>query len=381
MESRRSIGPDILRGLAVLLVATAHMPYGHLPESFSTWVSRNGWYGVDIFFVLSGYLIGSELLRPVQAGDTPNLLVFYTKRVFRILPVFWLVLAVYVLFPSLREGPTMASAWRFATFTVNFGLDINVARSFSHAWSLCVEEHFYLVLPWLILLFHKLKIRWLPLATVAGLVIGGMVVRYVSWHAAQSAGGHPVDFLRLVYYPSWCRLDGLTAGVALAALRLFHGGLWARLARPLWLLPVSLACIGTAVTMTFATGQILDAASSVLVYPLFSFGVMLLLAALIELEVRLQPVRWTGIGFIAGISYSLYLCQKLVYAADIRWLPAGWVQGWSAVAVFYLSVIAVATLLWLAVERPFLMMRKRVLPMVTRNGVGASKVMRQGQVL
>ena len=90
-------------------------------------------YGVDIFFVLSGYLIGSELLRPVHAGQTPNLPVFYIKRVFRILPVFRLVLAAYVFFPALRESPTMAPAWRFPTFTLNFGLNINTARAAARA--------------------------------------------------------------------------------------------------------------------------------------------------------------------------------------------------------------------------------------------------------
>ena len=362
MHTTRAIGPDILRGFAVLLVATAHMPYGHLPQLFQDWVGYNGWYGVDIFFVLSGYLIGTELLRPVHAGRTPDLRVFYVKRVFRILPVFWLILAVYVLFPDLREGPSMAPPWRFVTFTMNFGLDITTARAFSHAWSLCVEEHFYLVLPVLILLLHRLNIRWLPVVLAVALVIGGMAIRYASFQTAQAAGGDAVAFLKWVYYPSWCRLDGLTAGVCLAALRLFHADLWTRWAKPAWLLPAALVCLVTAVAMTASTHQILDLTGSVLVYPLFSLGVMLLLAAVLELEPHLQPARLTGIGWIAGMSYSLYLCQKLVYAADVRWLPAQWTEGWCAVLVFYITVIATATVLWLAVERPFLRLRQRVLP-------------------
>ncbi len=362
MSAQRAIGPDILRGFAILLVCTAHMPYDRMPEAFWTWIGYYGWYGVDIFFVLSGYLIGTELLRPVHGGQAPNLAVFYTKRVLRILPVFWLVLAVYALVPAWREAPTMAPWWRFATFTVNFGLDIRTMRSFSHAWSLCVEEHFYLVLPVLILALHRLKVKWLPVVLVAAIVIGGMVLR----HVLQQGSASPADFMMRVYYPSWCRLDGLTAGVCLAALRLFHGDLWARWARPVWLLPVSAVLIVAAVAMTVQTHQVLSAVGSVVVYPLFSLGVMLLLAALIELEPHLQAARWTGIGFIAGISYSLYLCQKLVYAADVRWLPQAWTQGWGAVLVFYVSAIAVATLLWWLVERPFLMLRKRVLPLVSK---------------
>ncbi|MEI9905214.1 MAG: acyltransferase [Asticcacaulis sp.] len=361
MAAKRDIGPDLLRGLAILMVMATHMPYDHVPAAFEMWWGRYGWFGVDVFFVLSGYLIGSELLRPVYDGRAPDLVVFYIKRAFRILPVFWLVLAIYVFLPTLREAPTMAPAWRFLTFTVNLGLDVRTARSFSHAWSLCVEEHFYLILPWLVLLFRKSNMRWLPLVFGIALAAGGMILRHVLWQDAQAMGGGWADFLRLVYYPSWCRLDGLIAGVSLAALRLFHQGAWARWARPVWLLPLALACISVAIGMTVATGQILNEISSVVVYPLFSLGVMALLAALVQLEPHLGALRWSGLGFIAAISYSLYLCQKLVFAADIRWLPAGVTQGWWAVVVFYVSAIAVAVLLWWAVERPFLALRARLI--------------------
>ena len=361
MAARRDIGPDLLRGLAILMVMATHMPYDHVPQAFETWWGQYGWFGVDVFFVLSGYLIGSELLRPVHDGRAPDLAVFYIKRAFRILPVFWLVLAVYVLAPSLREAPTLAPAWRFLTFTLNLGLDIRTERSFSHAWSLCVEEHFYLILPWLIVLFRKLDMKWLPLAFVVALIAGGMALRHQLWQATQDLGGKPADFLKLVYYPTWCRLDGLVAGVSLAALKLFRPELWARLARPAWLLPSAVACLAVAVGMTVASGQILGEVASIVVYPLFSMGVALLLMAVVQLEPHLQALRRSGLGFIAAISYSLYLCQKLVFAADIHWLPANWTQGWPAVVVFYVSAIAVAAVLWGCVERPFLVLRTRLL--------------------
>lgn len=354
MANGRAIGPDVLRGLAILMVTAAHMPYDHVPEAFQAGLARYGWLGVDIFFVLSGYLIGSELLRPVRAGHAPDLVAFYLKRTFRILPVFWLVLAVYAFLPGWREGATMAPAWRFFTFTVNLGLDIRTMRSFSHAWSLCVEEHFYLVLPILVVALRRVKAAVLPPLLVLALVVGGMVLRHSLWVLAQD--GTPVDFLKLVYYPTWCRLDGLIAGVSLAGLRLFYPDLWTRWARP-WLLVPAALCIGAAVAMTVTNGQILGEVASVIVYPLFSLGVMMVLAALVELEPRLQPLRWSGLGFMAAISYSLYLSQKLVFAADIRWLPAEWTQGWLGVLVFYVTSIAVAGLLWLTVEQPFLRLR------------------------
>lgn len=149
MIEKRAIGPDILRGLAILLVMSWHMPWTNYPPLFQH-VKDFGWLGVDIFFVLSGYLIGTELLKPVHAGQVPDLRVFYLKRAFRILPVFLLILVVYALFPALREREAMSPLWRYLTFTLNFGLDAKIFGTFTHAWSLCVEEHFYLILPVLV---------------------------------------------------------------------------------------------------------------------------------------------------------------------------------------------------------------------------------------
>jgi len=358
---KRAIGPDILRGLAILLVAGTHMSNPDLPDVFATTAITYGWLGVDIFFVLSGYLIGTELLKPVEAGGTPDLRVFYLKRCLRILPVFWLVLLLYVLFPALREGATMAPPWRFFTFTLNFGLDLRTMRTFSHAWSLCVEEHFYLVLPILILLLHRLRRPWLPLALVAFIVGGGMLLRYSLWLDWQAHGGHTVDFMRMLYYPSYTRLDGLTLGVAMAGLRLFYRDAWTRYARPSLTFPCGLLCLGLALYMVRHDGQILSELGSVVLYPLFALGVAFTLAALLEVEPQIQWARWSGLGFIAAISYSLYLSQKIVFHADSLWLPRGWMHGWTAVAIYYGTVIVVATGLYFAVERPMLMVRRRLL--------------------
>ncbi len=355
---QRAIGPDLLRALAILLVAGTHMSNPDLPDAFATTIVPFGWLGVDIFFVLSGYLIGTELLKPIEAGRAPDLRVFYLKRALRILPVFWLVLAVYALAPGLREGATMAPTWRFLTFTLNFGLDIRTMRSFSHAWSLCVEEHFYLVLPVVILLLRRARRPWLPALVFASILGGGMVLRHSLWLDWKAHGGHTADFMRLIYYPTYTRLDGLSLGVAMAGLRLFHRTGWDHYARPSLTLPIGLLCLGAALYMVKRDGFVLSELGSVVLYPLFSLGVAFVLAALLELEPRLQWARWSGAGLIAAISYSLYLSQKLVYHADDLWLPKAWLHGWAAVAVYYATVIAVAAALYFAVERTMLVVRR-----------------------
>jgi len=120
-----------------------HLPWASLPFP---WRPAT-WAGVDLFFVLSGYLIGTQLLRPYARGDRPSYLDFFLRRTFRVLPAYLVVLLAYFSIPQFREEPGISPIWRFLTFTQNFGLDASIVGAFSHAWSLCVEEHFYLVLP------------------------------------------------------------------------------------------------------------------------------------------------------------------------------------------------------------------------------------------
>ncbi len=154
----RAMGPDVFRALAILLVMLWHLPRPATLESL-VGLKQYAWAGVDIFFVLSGYLIGRQLLEPLAQGRPISLSNFYLKRALRILPAFLVVLSLYVFLPALREAPEMKPAWRFLTFTMNFGLDYRVTGAFTQAWSLCVEEHFYLLLPVLVLLLSRLRRR------------------------------------------------------------------------------------------------------------------------------------------------------------------------------------------------------------------------------
>jgi peptidoglycan/LPS O-acetylase OafA/YrhL len=365
MTAKRDVGPDLLRALAILLVMSHHLPVRNLPSAFWFGWGQFGWLGVDIFFVLSGYLIGSELLKPVQAGSHPSLLAFYIKRSFRILPAFGVILAVYALAPGLREAPSMAPLWRFLTFTMNFGLNFRTAQSFSQAWSLCVEEHFYLLLPMLILLFQKARRVWLPVVLMAGIVLGGMALRHSLWIDWRAQDGDTVAFMKSIYYPSYTRLDGLVMGVSLAAIRLWGGTQLNRFIRPAVVVPIAALFLATALFLVTQSGLVLDELGAIVLYPLFALGVTLFLAGILQLEPQLGVIRWSGLPFVATISYSLYLSQKLVFHADRMWLPDAWLHGWGGVSIFYASAIAVAAALYFVVERPFMRLRRTVLGKLT----------------
>src|ERR1700760_3663745 len=175
----RFSGLDHLRALAIIIVFVYHYNmFGHpagLYDYFGSW----GWTGVDLFFVLSGFLIGGQLFAKIARGQAISYGEFYFKRSLRILPAYFVVLAIYVLWPGFKERSELPPLWKMITFTQNFGLDLSKTGAFSHAWSLCIEEQFYLILPLLLLAFNsRKKAAWL----LPALFLFGFAIRSYIWY-------------------------------------------------------------------------------------------------------------------------------------------------------------------------------------------------------
>ena len=145
-HAERLPGLDTLRALAIVAVLTTHYSGFVAGQQVFGTMGRVGWAGVDLFFVLSGYLIGRQVAMPLARGQAWSARRFMARRLLRTLPNYLVVLAVYVALPGPPlGGPSTAPLWRFLTFTQNIGL--GYGQTFTHSWSLCIEEQFYLVLP------------------------------------------------------------------------------------------------------------------------------------------------------------------------------------------------------------------------------------------
>ncbi len=216
-SSERLYGLDHLRAVAILLVLMFHYRAFKHPDWIDS-VGRFGWTGVDLFFVLSGFLISSQLFKEIENKRKINLKTFYIKRFFRIIPSYFFTLFLYFSFPFFREREALSPLWKFVTFTQNYGLDVINRGTFSHAWSLCIEEQFYLILPLLLLIVMPSKLfRYLAVLMIA--VIGfSVAARLIAWNefiiGTDTASS---DFWKLwymkIYYPTHTRLDGLATGV------------------------------------------------------------------------------------------------------------------------------------------------------------------------
>lgn len=358
----RKPGLDLLRAIAIVWVMIFHSYLaGYDGGGVLRW---SGWMGVDLFFALSGFLIGAQVLDPLARGARLDFADFYLRRAFRILPAYFVVLAVYTVWPSLREVPAMMPAWQFLTFTLNLLID-PARAAFSHAWSLCVEEHFYLLFPALAALLAW-RPSWRRTAwAFALLIVGGMLLRgWLWWEYVQplqmrgaSAGS---VYQRLLYYPTWARLDDLLAGVALAAMRSYQTRAWAWIERHANAVAVA-GVLLTALCMLGFDGRRMGFAANVFGYPMLGLAMMALVAAAGSARGVLAQLRVPGAQWLALASFSLYLTHKMVYG-QLHGRFAGWVDG-HGVGTFFLYVVAVLIVgaaLHYSVERPFLKLRRRV---------------------
>ncbi len=372
----RMIGPDILRSLAILLVMLVHLPLNATPDMLVT-VREYGWLGVDIFFVLSGYLIGTQLFKEITRTGSVEFKSFYLRRAFRIFPAFFVVLALYAFVPVLRDNPTMQPLWKFASFTVNLGFDPREGNAFSQAWTLAVEEQFYLVLPLLVLLLRKRFSTGWVLGLAGMLTLGGIVLRYAIWDAqlgplVAEAQFRPAfaTYLRDVYYPTYTRLDGLLFGVVLAAARFFKPELCKRYLPPKVALPLGLIFVVVALICFAIRGPLAGQGifpvfqaqhGAVAGFPLISIGIALLFCAMLDLERILNRWPVPGAALVATLSYSLYLTHKSVFHVMRLLFGEVNLQGGLGFMAYLIASFAVAAVLWFFVEQTFLRLRDRLL--------------------
>ena len=353
---QRLPGLDLLRAIAIVWVMLFHSYIvGGLGPDYS-WLSRYGWMGVDLFFVLSGFLIGGQVLKPLAQGRSFGVGEFYLRRALRILPAYFVVLAIYAWLPGWRESPGMQPWWQFATFSMNLLIDYEHNKAFSHAWSLCVEEHFYLVFPLLAWCLMRRPAQWKFMATCTAIVLGGIALR--SWIIVTA--GDDYGFVEDLYYPTWNRLDGLLAGVVLATIQVFRPATWARLqAKANLAMLAGLAIVAGAFWMFSDRVGLLG---NSLGWPVLSLGLALLVLAGSSTRSWIGRWRLPAAGWLAATSFSLYLSHKLAFhGVDAAFGEQMEGQGVAAFAVFAVVTLAVGAVLHYAVERPFLQWRQRLL--------------------
>ena len=356
----RLYGLDHLRALAISMVFFYHFPilFSGNPEWLQS-AARFGWTGVDLFFVLSGFLISSQLFSQIRQGRSISLKTFYIKRFFRIIPAFWVVVLIYFCFTGFHEREALPPLWKFLTFTQNFGLNIFDYGTFSHAWSLCVEEHFYLFLPVILILLQATKSFKKSYWILIFLFFFGIVLRVFIWENFYLP--EKQEWYKLIYYPTYNRIDGLLVGVAIAGIYQFRPDIWNKISRfGNQLIVISLLVLTAAYFVCYDQHSF---NASIFGFPLVAMGYGLLVAGALCPSSFL--FRWNSkvTAFIAALSYAIYLSHKGVMHITQQIalnLNIGLNSNWMIV-ICIITCILCAWVLNVAVEKPFMRLREKII--------------------
>lgn len=331
-----------LRALAVGVVLMAHFGDPYASAWFAPRMSQLGWVGVDLFFVVSGFIITTLLLREWGRTGRVSLPAFYARRALRLLPAYYAYLLVIALAWPARL--TDRDWLGVLTYTQNFTPGLG-SWPVSHFWSLSLEEHFYLLWPAAVVGLGPRGAARLAVAVVAlSPLLRAAALRFIP----ADPTGHPGSFL------TWCRADTIAAGCLLAfAARTSSGrSFLARLHRR----PVvhSLAAL-TVVVGTWAALPILPAPARPFYFTAEAVGltalVWLAVAGPVSLAGRIlnaRPMVWLGV-----LSYSLYVWQQPF--CD----PAGRAC-WQGLPVGLGLAVLCAIGSRYMVERPFLRIKDRL---------------------
>jgi peptidoglycan/LPS O-acetylase OafA/YrhL len=345
-QKERIAGLDTVRAIAILMVLARHT-YDRLyfPFEVSTAtrvISAFGYQGVAVFFTLSGYLIGGILLRRILEGRF-SLTEFYINRFLRIVPASWVALAFYAI-PDFNPTEVLHYMFYLANYT---GM---LKEPAVHFWTLCVEEHFYLVLPFLLLLLFRLFGDRRPLI-LSCFLIGIPVVwgaRILFFHGFQPVFTHD-------------QLDFFFFGVVGALLgQRFDKSRWLFIIT--FLLPLAYCGLLFLEWKEGLTIPQTDLFRMIVVYPLTSiFCFALVMSARVKgswlyILGRIPFVRW-----LATLSYSIYLYHMFVIHYVLKESPPT-----NFYSLNFGIVLAGSLILALAsfglVERPFLRLRKTIAP-------------------
>lgn len=347
------VGLDGVRGVAVLLVFISHFHWILSPDPFLTKVTpwhfinrtfEAGFMGVDIFFVLSGFLITSLLMKDRSTNQKNLFKRFYRRRALRLLPALYALL-IADFFVSRWENFPGDIQWRTTWHAILFLNNWNIVNNFGkaqndlgHLWSLGIEEQFYLIWPLTIWLLAKLKIpskMMIPLILFASLVV--MVHRTSLWNDGTS--------WIILYIRTDTRLDSLLIGAMFAYVYRHY--------------QVPSKILNSVATLSFLglvyIKYVLDKSPFI-----FEMGwtIIALLAGFIILSVAdgvffVQKVfTWRPLTMIGRVSYGLYLWHMPIFVLLGRHVTSGSRPLRLLIGIILASVVT--SLSWFFIEKPFL---------------------------
>ena len=352
--SNRHLGMDIVRSVAVLSVLVGHALI-FLPKFFNVqWLLYLAVFGVEIFFALSGFLIGNILIKmSLQQFGFKEVIRFWIKRWMRTIPVYLVIVVLITLFNKQLF-------FSYLIFTQNYYPD--ALNKFPVSWSLTIEEWFYLSFPLLmfifskILIFFKLSIkpRLIPISIIIFITVPFML-RFLAIEGTENWDNTIRKQIHL-------RLDGIAYGVLLAYLYNINKQ-WFKNKHASSLLGVLLILGFVFIWWLFETTINIFTAqpsffNNVIFYPLINIYAALFVAYFIRFQTYSTAIIQRIIMFVSLISYSLYLVHYPIYIGFAKYTDSISM----ALTALLLSLICIfisGFILYMGIEKPFIDLRNK----------------------
>ena len=344
--TQRNQSLDVLRCAAILLVLGRHFPYYWL------W-GRIGWIGVDLFFVLSGFLISGLLFQDYKDHGRIDWKRFLIRRGFKIYPPFYVFLAAMAVF-FVAARPAFLGRWMFTTvvFAQNY-FQNDLPGVMGHTWSLAVEEHFYILLPALLILLIAIRRSADPFGAILPIFVGLSLV-CLSLRCLTLPTGELAEMTHM-------RMDSLFCGVTLGYLFHFRSHWFQKLTGHYALALAFLFCLPAA---------LLDTTSRAM-QTIGLTGLFLGFAFLVAWSLDRAPKNmifsavYRGAARIGFYSYSIYLwhtaARGLIWHAHVPAVLLFWI---------YIAVaIALGIVMARLIEVPSLTLRQKWFPTTSRGAL------------
>jgi len=375
----RSRGIPALDGIRAVAIGLVLVEHGGIPGV------PGGFLGVDVFFVLSGFLITSLLLDELGRRGRIALAAFWIRRARRLLPALIVmvlaVVAARTLFPAeatttLRDDAVAAffwvANWAFVAQKTDYFAQGSPPSPLQHTWSLGVEEQYYLFWPLLVLAVAAVfgaRVRWgvFALATVGA--AGSAVAAILLASDAE---------VNRVYFGTDTRVQALLVGAAAAALlvrdwsMLTAGGTLIRTRWRRWSAG-ALSVLGLAMLAAlthYATGSARDFRTGLLIVVALAAVLVVAPVALDQGGPVARALAWRPLVWLGAISYGVYLWHWPIFLA-LNGERTGW-SGWRLFALRCAVTVAVATASWWLLEQPIRRWRPVIVPMLPLAGATAA---------
>lgn len=361
INSERNFGLDFLRFYAIISVVYGHGSwlFKHIPilENSSLFFFIDG---VELFFVLSGFLIGGILLKKFANSNINIVFNFYKNRWFRTLPNYYLFLLINILLSFFLFEGVSGETSKYFFFTQNFFFHSNSEEFFGESWSIAVEEWFYLLCPLVIIILSFFKIKNRVLVSAIIFLLSSLILKYIQFCAVNY---NPKNYDILIRKVTILRMDSIAIGLILAWIKFKFHDLFTKFNFKYICLILALIFLMSRLAFSSVMNDFSLWGSVVFKDTFNSVAIAMIFPFFYSLKYNFDTNIFTKIiTWVSLISYSMYLVHYSIITQTIKvffWPDNGYMSIFLFV-IYFLLTLVISSLNYIFFETKITKLRDKI---------------------